>query len=461
MTITLYITNKKINSTEIPVEGDTYNCEIFEPCSLLNPSLIFANVQDVEKYNYSYIPYWNRYYFIRSWRRIDGRFIADCVVDVMSSWKNAILSSSQYVVRSASQKDGGILDSRYPTKMNPVITISSGNNPFLNTTGTFVIGVVGSNTRFYALTPGQYASLTSYMFSDAYADALIGGVWTDVYPSLKANCNPLQYISSVRWYPLEITGTAVSSIRVGWVNCPVDGYSLSPTAITNEIISLSIPKHPQISRGQYLNSPPYSKYYMYVPPWGMIPLQSAFAATQQTLQARCIVDLNTGTGILKIENESQDILSATVATTIGVPVQLAQITNKDWGIGDIIGAAGNAVSAGMSGSAAGGAGAIAGAGLSVLSSIKDAASASIPSVSTLGNPGGYAPFIGVPSIIAEFMLQVDADNDNQGSPLCQIKTLDTLNGYVEIENPHLQISATISEVQEIYSYMKGGFYIVQ
>jgi hypothetical protein len=89
----------------------------------------------------------------------------------------------------------------------------------------FVVGVAGQSTTYYLFTKGGLDLFFQYLFSDEYASTLTdtgaGLSWFDIFPSLKAQSNPLQYITSIMWMPFYTSGSPVDTIRVGWVDVPV------------------------------------------------------------------------------------------------------------------------------------------------------------------------------------------------------------------------------------------------
>ena len=53
---------------------------------------------------------------------------------------------------------------------------------------------------------------------------------------------------------------------------------------------------------------------------------------------------------------------------------------------------------------------------------------------------------------------VDEDNENRGRPLCKVRTINTLSGYILVTDADIEIAAMEAEQQEIRSYMEGGFF---
>lgn len=469
MVIRLYKIAKRPNSTKLPSgSGETLPCEIYEPCSVTSPTIIIAG-EDPTGYNYAYIPKWQRYYFVQDWTYRDGRWFLSLMVDVLASWRSNIMASSQYVSRSASSGNIGIQDDVFPTYAHPSTVVQNEPSPWeTGSAGTYVAGVLGGGgqTSFYALSQSQLDSLISFIFSDAYADRIFGrGEWAEVYPELKTQINPLQYISSLLWYPIDISGVN-HSIKVGWVTTTVTGSVISPkTLVTLPTLTLTVPNHPQGSAWSYLNAPPYSEYYLYYPPFGLMPLESDAMMESAEITASVTIDPIAGKGFLVVKAGGRVILRT--ESNVGQQVQLGQITAPGLGIGSIIQGAAGAISGGAAiiGSAASGnvAGAV-GAGADLISSgvsaFRSVAQSKIPSTSTMGSSsGGYPALVGDVQMISVFMPVVGKDVAHKGSPLCTVTQLSTLSGYTEVYWPHLDIPASAGEIATIYSHMERGFYL--
>lgn len=472
MVIRLYRFAKRPNSTKLPSgSGETLQCEVFEPCSVTSPTIIIAG-EDPTGYNYAYISKWERYYFIQDWVYRDGRWFLSLMVDVLGSWRGDIMASSQYVSRSASSGNIGIQDDVFPTYAHPSTVVQNEPSPWeTGSAGTYVAGILGGSgeTSFYALTQNRLDALISYIFSDAYADRIFGSeAWAEVYPELKTQINPLQYISSLIWYPIDIGGSN-HPIKVGWVNTNVSGNVISPkTLVTIPTLTLRVPNHPQGAAWSYLNAPPYSEYYLYYPPFGLVPLDSEAMMMSSEITASVTIDPIAGKGFLVVEANGRVILRT--ESNVGQQVQLGQITAPGMGIGTIIQGVAGAVSGGAAivgslaqpgiSGAAGAVSATANLVSNTVEAFRSVAQSKIPSTSTMGSSsGGYPSLVGDVQMISVFMPVVGKDVAHKGSPLCAVTSLASVSGYTEIYWPHLDIPASAGEIATIYSHMERGFYL--
>lgn len=462
MTVTLYQANKKPNSTALPFGGEVFDCQVYDPCTILDPTIIIAS-GDPYSNNYAYIPQFGRYYFIRNWEWREARWFGYLSVDVLASFREAIGNSSQYIARSSIAADIGIQDNSFVATGPPILEMDTRETPWAG--GTYVIGVTGAGgARYFTISEIDLANLAGYIFSNAYAESLVGD-YLRIYPELKTQVNPSQYITSVTWFPITFASGGTVPISIGWVQTPVSGNILPLQSVFTRNLSFQVPKHPQGGKGSYLNHPPYASYYLRYPPFGYIPLDSDALAAYDTITAEVTVDPRTADAILRICGPDDQTIGVNSAR-LGVQIQLSHIVAPGTGAGAIVqaGAQGFAGLANTIGSALSGdiAGAISGGANLVAQGVQalgNVAANKIPSVSSAGGgAGGVASFSGQAQLTAAFTPIVSKDSVSKGNPLCKIQTVSASGGYMEIYWPHLELDATVTEIERIYQFMERGFY---
>lgn len=454
---------KKPNSTLIPSGGVSAQCLIFEPCSILNPVLKIAG-RDMSQFNYCYIPsFGNRYYFINNWEWRDAMWFCNCSCDVLATYRTSIGNSTQYVSRSSAKGNAGILDTAYVPYASP--TILSTVSDSIWTGGCYVVGTIGkTGTEYYIIDSVGLTQLVNFAFSDQYANAILEG-YEETYPELKAQLNPLQYISSVRWFPINFEGEGGFPISLGWVTTPVSGIKIALDRGYSRGISLSVPKHPQGGVDSYLNLPPYAEYWLRFPPFGIVQLDSTAMAALTSIGCSVLVDARSGDASLRVHDQSDNTISL-VHGRLGVDIQLAQITAPGWGTASTVKAVASGVAqvTGVLGQAAsqGAAGLVSGISSLVgtaVDTVGSVASSKIPSsITTGGGSGGAASFAGAIQLVGEFLPVVNKDNAGKGFPLCEMATISSIPGYIETYWPRLEIPALAEEIATIYRFMTGGFY---
>lgn len=489
---------KRVNSTKRPVAGGivtshTLTGYLKEPCSVMYPVI---NIQNVPVQNapcvftYAWIPAFYRYYFVKDWVWNDGLWTVHLEVDVLATYKPHIGDTYAYIERASADAQGNtpyyngrIIDRMYPA-MNDFDTDSIVlNAPWTGWNiedGCYVLGIIsrtnnvsnaGGAVQYYALTYTQIRDLLEYMLNDAFYDSIgfsaLNPTSQVSHDLAKAIVNPIQYITSCMWFPCSVsTFTAASpiSINVGpWTTLGTGSPILDRVGYRSDF-SVTIPSHPQAStRGEYLNYSPYSRYLCMLPPFGAFTIDPSYIPEDRTIKFTIQVDGITGKACLQICREdttqgNTDFFYESSAM-FGVPIQLAQLTT-DY-IGAIKGAVttvGSAIAGITASSFMGGA---MGA-MMTLNSIGNTLEALQPQVSSEGVNGSFIAFERLtgtfPRLTVQFVKVVDEDNTEIGRPLCEVKQIKSLSGYIKCGECTVNFYAFESELNEIHSMMLNGFF---
>ena len=91
-------------------------------------------------------------------------------------------------------------------------------------------------------------------------------------------------------------------------------------------------------------------------------------------------------------------------------------------------------------------------------SIGNGIAAMQPDVVGKASSGGYVQMYQPFSLMIDFYDITDDDNDDLGRPYCQISTPATLGGYLVANDPHVEISGTSQEANQINAYLTGGMF---
>ncbi len=467
MTVTFYNFTKRPNSTARPTGGTSLtSVQLKEECSFQNPVLKIGNIVSgtfiPSAFNYVYIPLWSRYYYITDWKYINGIWECYLSVDVLASFKTSIGAINTYIERCASASDGNIIDYFYPAKSNTVITAVNATCSWYNLAYsgfTAILGVINNDTTYkigavtyYALTIQELKNIMAYLFSgNIYTASSITEIGEGLYKSL---FNPFQYIVSCMIFPFDLQSFAGASVvqthvKVGYWDTGVNGI-LMESIYHKGYISATIPDHPQISRGAYLNRAPYTRLTLYVPPFGAIPIDTNIISKGKYLYCPYYVDHITGQITVRVNTcpSNQDLQETNICTErtsqIGVPIQLAQV------MADYVNTIGNGVSAVSS--------LITGNISGAISSALNAIQCQMPTVSTNGANGASMEVLPPPVVMVENLLITDEDNSEFGKPLCANRTISTLSGYIKCANADHAFGGTLSENQSINNYMRNGFF---
>jgi len=399
MILTIYKNfSKRQNSTKQPTGGTQHDVYLKDACSILHPVFLIDGVDTSD----NYCQWEGRYYFIDD-IVLNNRNIYElhCTFDPLASWKSAIGSSTQYVLRSASAYDGDVVDMFYPMKKDCTFettapTTQDGGGWAANiNSGIYVVGVIsdGATTginqgavSYIIMSGSDFKTFASQLFTEAN--------WTDFQSADRYSFNPIQYIASVMWFPKNFFGRSqvFTSLKIGWQSISGLSYVLPSSAVGENTYTFNVSRHPQAAaRGAYLNCAPYSQYRIVFPPFGDMDLDPDVVADVSTITVKLKVDLMTGNATLigraePSTGDTPELFRRDVQ--LGVSVRLSQIA------ADRIGAAAGAV--GTVGGVIGNilTGNIGGAITGAVSGIASAYQSMFPSVSNLGSNDSLAAILG-------------------------------------------------------------------
>lgn len=456
--ITLWDFKKKTNSTAQPSQtGTTLECRVMTPSNIINPTIELK--ASPLAYNYAYIPSWGRYYFIDDIQFVSGAYIISLSVDVLASYKAQIGSNTAYVLRSASDSDGQIIDTLYPSKSDVVKTLSYANDKGYSWTdfsaGAYVLGVQGLNMAgagiiYYYLTPANFILLLHNFYANSGNGSWWGNLTKGVIDSIY---NITDFISSCRWYPVipDITGITAEPIYLGSFQTNAQGYRLRGNSYPRITRTFNLPAHPQAgTRGEYLNVSSYTRRVLIDPLIGSYTVNNADFSNlvnEPSLGSDILIDFTTGQALYTLYGN--DIGTNTKPIyhnyiSFGIDIELGESVVN---VGGMLSAVGE-----MAGNA------LIGDWLGVASNIGSMASQIVPANRSAYSNGGFVQLIGDPVLISYFQLLVNEDRANKGRPLCQLRQINTLSGYMIIDNPHFAGTMLNDENNMINNFMAGGFY---
>lgn len=468
--------SKRLNSTKRPETGTgtDITMTLKEPTSIIKPVFILTGYN----LSYNYVKWGNRYYFVDDIVIVHNN-IAEyhCHVDVLASFKASIGNSTQYILRSSRAYNGFINDSIYPTRADCTVNSTlfdqlecfESTHITLNTGHSYVIAIqngkggADGGISYYAMSDTSMNNLLKYMFDTVdYLDA------NDISQELqKELLNPFQYITSVMWFPFNIVdgvpdGIAdPENIQFGYwyalddLGSHIYGHRLQTTHLKFSK-SAAIPAHPQAAtRGNYLNSSPYTRRTLLFNSFGSIPIDSCYYTSlhpdSYDMTLMLDVDLITGSGTLRVVDYAGNTTYKGYSP-VGVSSQISQIKRDAVGAGvSVLGAVWSAAHTNVLGFSQG-----------VVSGLENL----MPQRQTIGSIGSTADWKNQlkPILVSTFYSQSAMDADHLGRPLCDSRQISTLgattgvSGYIQASHVDIDITGTEEEKQAIISYMEGGFY---
>lgn len=502
LNVTFYQFSKRTNSTAQPASGSgtALSCQLKEECDMITPVLIIRNVPT--GWNYAYIPAFRRYYFINSWRWKNGVWECDLYCDVLASFKTDIGSMSEYILRSSYEYNGQIVDVQYPTTAETRVNATMINTIFQSVFpgGYYVIGIISNDSSaaqgavtYYQMTSEQLAALKAYMMSDTFLteqDLNIQTV-TDVIPAeiLKTLYDPFKYIASCVWIPLPASDylsslkTLDNHIKFGWYTpqTALSGYKLNKNGYVKTYSErYAVYGHPQrFGRGVFLDHTPYADRMLFYPPFGSIPINDDSIIGGDSIRVEISVDMIMGDGVLSVYHDrpiddqgSYDYMGliARVSAPLAVPIQLAQTSV------DVNGSVAAIETGAITGTVKAFAGAAAKNDLSVggfINTVKDTLTGAVNStfsaigdvlanpvgqLQTSGTNGSLAQYSVHPYFVQKWKIVANDDNAQKGRPLCDIRTISTIPGFIMVDTPDVRLACMEAERQQIIAFMAGGFF---
>lgn len=450
MQIEVYNFSKEPNSTKQPsAVGRTITCTLKDDCSLMHPVFLLSGWQLTD----NYVKWGSRYYWIED-IVIKTKDHAEyrCKEDVLGTFKTYIGSSSQYILRSAYSYTGSLIDSRYPvsTSVTKQETALSTLHSAVMSSGFFVVGVQnGASSDSGGVT---YYAMDGLEFQQ-FLDFMYGGTWLDTSQTnvtlalQKELINPMQYVSSIVWFPMsKPTGLSSTEIKFGWWSGSGINASKIPAGAFVQTVSqtVSLPRHSGAnSRGTFLNAAPFTRHTLFCYTFGQIPLDATYFSESASCTVSIAYDLSTGDARLSIIDASARVVSI-VPGHMGQKIQISQITQG------IVSPISNVVS----GAVQFGMGNVVGFGQGITSAIESM----MPQIQTSGGNDSRMWYYREPTILSEFCNLATEDKEHLGRPLCVRGTVSAYPGYMEVENADIDFACNFTELEEIKSFLEGGFY---
>lgn len=487
MKIQFYKFSKKTNSTKQP-DSTTLsfgiNCNIRDSSSMHTPTVTvnLAIGFNPFNYNYAYIEDLQRYYFVNDWIFESNLWTAVLAEDVLASFKTEIGNTSAYVLRSYSSYNGRVTDSTYPTLANIYTSKATAASPFKKKLkdGCYIVGILNGEKNsigavsYYVFTDFAFRQFSNILFSSTTYMGTISDISDGL---LKTLVNPFQYVTSCVWLPLSVDEysilhtTAVTSIPIGWWTIDCAAYMLpnDVSCVTGFTGFSNLPKNPwAATRGEYLRLKPYTQYYIDFPPFGNFDIDPQYLIDSDSITLDWRVDLITGNARIALFDDISNSYFTIINAQLGVSISLASAamnvvqtphissflndlgeqlqsglnqltgTNNSW-LGNLGNSLNNAVG--------------------VVSNISLANIGGNTSVQTIGCNGGVTAAYFDVTIVGRFLALADEDFENKGRPLCAIKTLNTLTGFIQCSDRVFQNNrASSQEIETINNYLQGGFY---
>lgn len=473
------------------VQPDTvaasFDVVLKEPCSVLNPSFYIKTATNPVAYNYCYVQAFGRYYFITDWESDHNLWWAHCTVDPLASWKTQILGTTQYVLRSSSECNEYIYDTKIPMSKDVLVkntsVVESPLHPYIGGGCVFILQI--ANDTMQKINGVQYLACNQTAMTTIINTILNNNnAWgwgpTEAAFGLtdsvaRAIINPLQYIGKCYMLPFSTTDISdkvsyTDPIKVGfWPLATVsDVYALAypapGAAIYHKSGTLTLTEHPKAaSHGKWLNGYPFTKHYLYAGPFGRLSIDTDLIIEEYNSGGTCDVSIDLFIDYLgmatliiykTITGKGQVVLAKAYAD-VSTTIPLTQTKND---LINFLGMMGGAVSSIVSMNA--------GSSLSNIAGVASSIDMAFPKPEVKGFAQSALQTFESWYHQEEYMMPVSIDYSGigvtpteniVGRPLCEVRMLSSLYGFCQVEQPLLTgIPCYDEEKSMIADYLING-----
>ena len=446
---------KKENSTKQPSYSSwaSFDVTLKGGASLTRPIIsLSAAFSTVSGFNYAVML--NRFYWIREiTMERSGLCIMQLEIDTLATYKTDIGSASLYVLRAASSSNGQIKDNMYPALSVPSLDYQSIAQSFPDyEDGYYIINALGTTnnaTTLYQMDFDTFRKVINSLFSQAANAQSIGSDFAQAV--VNSMFNPIDYINWAAWTPQPFTGNSAATMYLGrWSYTAGTGDVLEviKDTIINVSGSISIPKHPQAAtRGEFLNFYPYTEYILNLQPYGMIPIDPKRVNHLNTLNYYEKIDAQSGLATLEIKDENTGSVLNNITCKYLVDIPIGAAADGKELLSSIVSGAAALITGNPAAGIAAGSAAI-GSAVDFLS----------PQARSIGAQGSIAAFKCYQGFLSIFHQLAPEDNAHNGRPLCDVRTISTLSGFIQVQDGDVEAAAPLPELLTIKRYLESGFF---
>jgi len=444
--------SKKINSTLQPTgQSRDYTVYLKENTSIEKPVFILGTGIDA---GINYCQCFGNYYFVDDIVMISADQVeVHCTLDVLATHKTAIEGYSAYIERSASAFNNMLSDPLVGGSQRIFREERASQSIFginEDSSGVYVLGVIGGygsgtgGISYYCLDENELGDALDFMFTD--------GHYTDILTDMmvKSFFNPFQYIVSLRWYPLNKGpfGTLTyTKIKYGWWET-ANTYGKINNITLVGAGDLTIPSPGYVDFRSY--DPRFTQYLVELPTVGSVYLDPSIlneAGITVTVGLSC--DIATGQTTVTLDKYVGSLLRGRIGKyqgQLGASIPLAQVNGE---MGSII-SNGTALGVGIASKNP----------AAIIGSIGGVVGSYNPPPSMLGNWGSRSSFASMTRTAITVRSYETTENPtvHHGRPLNEVRTINTLTGYIKCSNASIALAAPDTETQAVNNYLNSGFY---
>lgn len=460
ITANFYSFSKRANETKKPT-GTSYNVNVLlkEPCDLESPT-IEVHDASILAYNYCYLAFTNRYYFIDSRESIAlNTYLLTLREDYAASHIDEARGQSVFAVMSSYAFETAFDDERcIPTENLIKDAVSHACDIMVGDDFAYEFMSVINNSGYLNGVDVYYGLQGNLAgnFLKACADVN----WVKQLGENAGNVSPLDYVNEMWLTPLlPHQCHNVSSNSADLLGVTMSGACIANSGIKKHNCLLSIPR-PTVNDFRY--SDKYVKYYLCLPCLGVITLPTTLLRANDYVRVDYAGDCLSGSIVFQVSCGGVNLgfFSTSLKQALPMSRQGSRLASAIIGgvLGGAVGAAGGAKTGGVAGGIAGGIGGVWGGFLK--------GAYSLPEGSSLLSMSGSLALYGARGTSTDIYLWiVESESDVEPSSFASVagrptqKIITIQNGYLQTRNASVALSGTASEIDAFNALLDGGLYV--
>lgn len=458
-----YNFKKRSNSTKRP-GGDGYYQDILikEDANITSPTIEIEG-EGFYNYNYVYIPYFKRYYFVRECKSIAyGTYEITLDVDLLGTYGTELVGQNVFMYMSASFYDSGLDDNRVVPDSDISYESAYGDFEIISqiTPTTFPVYQFLS----VANTNGLLNGIDIFFGLDlinTYLRKLTDRNWAQKFSTDVQGINPFDAVNGAWWSPLIPQKChTVSSNDAQIYDINVSGNCLASPDVLKHHGTVDVPKP---SNRDFRYSSKYVKYYLELPYIGVIDVPTELAYNATKLQYDYAGDCLSGE--ISIVPRIGSVCLGIYSTSLKSDIQMARQSSRgamaatSTALGGGAGALGGFQLGGVYGAAIG---AVAGAAVGSIQGMT-----AMPKIERVSASSGSIALAGCRDQIGQVRLVMAEAASNlspsvftavAGRPTQKVVAITNGCGYVQTINASASISGYKSEQDRLNAMLDGGVY---
>lgn len=453
ITANFYSFSKRANETKKPT-GNSYNVNVLlkEPCDLESPT-IEVNDASILSYNYCYLAFTGRYYFVDSRESIaHNTYVLTLREDYAASHIDEAKGQSVYAVMSSYAFETAFDDERCIPTENITMNAESASCSVLSPDATNLyqlMSVVNNDGKLSGI--DIFFGLNNNLAGD-FLKACADLNWLQNIGMQVGQISPLDYVNEVWITPLlpHICHN-VSSNTAMLLDIQLSEACLADTGIKKHNALISIPR-PSVNDFRY--SEKYVKYYLCLPCVGVVTLPTSLLRANSYVRVDYAGDCISGNLVFNVSCGGVNLGFYSTSLKQSMPMS----RQGDRTATAIMGGALGAIAGYKLG---GGAGAIGGAWGGFLKGAY-----TMPEGNAVMANGGSLALWGARGTSTDIYLWiVESQSDVEPSTFAAVagrpteKVITIQNGYLQTRNASVALSGTASEIDAFNALLDGGLYV--